>query len=98
MTPLGMACSYCFHEQSNQMPVSKWITECARDKELSSSQTSYSSSSVPWNSRQSIALLHSDVCTRLELLEKLEFCYETSLQLFLGNRLPLFHSHIMGTM
>lgn len=39
MTPLGMACSCCFHKQSHQMPFSKWIIECARDKELSSFQT-----------------------------------------------------------
>ncbi|KAF2976438.1 hypothetical protein EK904_013670 [Melospiza melodia maxima] len=65
----------CFglRKQSNRMPFSKWIVECDCDKELSASQTFYSRSSVPWNFRQIIALLHPNSCTRLEFLEKLEF-------------------------
>lgn len=78
MTPLGMASSRYFHKQRNQTSFSKWIIECGLDKELYFSLTSYSSSWDSQNFMQSITLLHRDFSARLELLEKLEFCYETS--------------------
>lgn len=92
MTPLGVASSYWFCKQRNRTSFSKWIIECAHDKELYSSLTAYSSSSDSQNFRPNITLLHRAFSPRLQLLARLEFCYETSVLLCPGNGLSLFRS------
>lgn len=77
ITPLSMASSYYFRKQRNLASCSKWIIECAHDKELYSSLISYSSSSASWNFRQNITSLHRGFSTRLQLLEKLKFYCKT---------------------